>query len=119
MRMYIHQQQKVGEYGDDNGGLVNLLGLKINNIRAIILQGKEHQYYAQVNYGIKQAVGLAKHIKAEYDDQEHNLCRQDIYILQSDKHIGYVDHCGKNKQYMRYNSPTRSEGQVLEKNNKA
>ena len=92
MPMDIHQQQKVREYGDDNGGLVNLLGLQIDNIRAVVLQGKEHQYYAQVNYGIKQAIGLAEHIKAEYDNQDNHLNGNNIYRLENEINIAQINY---------------------------
>ena len=97
MRMYIHQQQKIREYGDDNSWLVNLLRFQLNNVRTVVLQGKEYQYYAQVNDGIKQSVGLAKHIKAEYDNQDNHLNGNDIYRLENEINIAQINYRSQNK----------------------
>src|ERR1700743_2565761 len=98
MTMYIHQQQEIREYGDDNGRLINLLRFQLNNIRAIILQGKKYQYYTQVNDRIKQTISLAKHIKTKYDNQDNHLNGNDIYRLKNEKNIAQVNYGSQNKQ---------------------
>jgi hypothetical protein len=69
MAVNLNKYNKVGKRGYNDSGLFNLLGLKLNVVTIIILQHQENKYRDKVYDGIKYAIGLAQHVKAEDDKQ--------------------------------------------------
>ena len=52
-------------------------------------------------------------------EAKDDLRSDQIHLLQQDEHAAQVHHSGQNEQDMRYNGPSRPEGKIFEKDNKA